>query len=232
MRWQGQGLWVEVLHSQAGLATQILVQAGKTALLFDAGDGTLRDLRVRGRRPQDLAGVFLTHGHADHMAGLYGLLGYLRAEGHAGEFTVGYPRGACEVEEVLAAFQRCYGRSIPYALKLMPLDDGMCVCLSDVEVWARSVKHWHSLRGKPLAPAPALGYRLVFQGQVVAVTGDSAPCPALEELVRDADLALIEATLDERAPLEQRELLHLTRAQAETLGRLARQAYFIHRPQA
>lgn len=232
MRWQGQGLEVEVLYSQAGLATQIFVQAGKIALLFDAGDGTLRDLCTRGRRPQNLAGVFLTHGHADHMAGLYGLLGFLRAEGHTGEFMVAYPHGACEVEEVLAAFQRCYRHSLPYSLQLRPLEDGACVRLCDVEVWAKSVKHWHSLRGKPLAPAPALGYRLVFQGQVVAVTGDTALCPELEELVRDADLALIEATLDEHAPLEQKELLHLTRAQAVSLGRLARQVYLIHTPPA
>lgn len=232
MRWKRGELEVEVLHSQAGLATQIHVQAGTTALLFDAGDGTLRDLCGRGRRPQDLAGVFFTHGHADHMAGLYGLLGYLRAEGHVGKLTVGYPRGACEVEEVLAAFQRCYSRSIPYSLEVQPLEDGMRVGFPEVEVWAKSVKHWHSLRGKPLAPAPALGYRLVFRGQVVALTGDSGFCPALEELVRDADLALIEATLPAHAPSEQQELLHLTRAQAERLGRLAREAYFIHTPPA
>lgn len=230
MRWKYRDLEVEVLYTQAGLATQIFVQAGKNAILFDAGDGTLRDLCERGRRPQDLVGIFLTHGHADHIAGLYGLLGYLWAEGHTGKLIVGYPRGACEVKAVLAAFQRCYGRFIPYSLEVRPLEDGMRVCLPEVEVWAKSVKHWHSIRGKPLAPAPALGYRLVFQGQVVALTGDSAFCPALEELVRDADLALIEATLDVHAPSEQQELLHLTRAQAEMLGRLAREAYFIHTP--
>lgn len=228
MRWESQDLTVEVLHSVAGLATQILVQAGSVALLFDAGDGTLRDLHARGISPHALTGVFFTHGHADHMAGLYGLLGYLRAEGHKGEFHIWYPRGACEVEEVLAAFHRCYRANLPYALKAQPLQDGECVRLGELEVWAKAVTHWHSIQGNPLAPAPALGYRLVFRNQTVAITGDSAMCPALVDLVRGADLALIEATLKEDAPEEQRRFLHLTREQAETLGRLAKRAYFVH----
>lgn len=219
---------VEVLHSEAGLATQILVQAGSSTFLFDAGDGVLRDLLAHGKKPQDLAGVFITHGHADHMSGLYGLLGYLRAEGHGGVFNVWYPQGACEVEEMLAAFRRCYATTLPYLLRAWPLQDGATVQLPEVMVWARAVSHWHSIRGKPLSPAPALGYRLVFRQQVVAITGDSAFCSALEELVRDADLALIEATLDEDAPPEQKAFLHLSRTQAEAIGRLARTTLFIH----
>ena len=43
---------MEALFSQAGLATQSLVGAGSTYLLFDAGDGTLRDLLKRGVPPK------------------------------------------------------------------------------------------------------------------------------------------------------------------------------------
>ena len=56
MRWEGRGLAVEVLFSRAGLATQILVEAGATRLLFDAGEGTLRDLIQAGFAPQTLTG--------------------------------------------------------------------------------------------------------------------------------------------------------------------------------
>ncbi len=230
MRWEGNDLFVEVLFSQAGLATQVLVRAGSTYLLFDAGDGTLRDLLGRGIPPQKLTGIFITHGHADHMAGLYGLVGYLRAEEQKGRFTVWYPQGACEVEEILAAFRRCYGPTIPFELVAHPLSDAELVRIGEVEVVARKVEHWHSILGKPISPAPALGYRLTFRGQVVAITGDTAFCPTLEELVRGADLAMIEATLGEDASPDQRTHLHLTRSEAEALGRLAHQAWFIHTP--
>ncbi|MBC7093742.1 MBL fold metallo-hydrolase [Candidatus Bipolaricaulota bacterium] len=231
MRWQDDDLSVEVLFSQAGLATQILVRAGKIHLLFDAGDGTLRDLLRAGVPPQQLTGVFLTHGHADHMAGLYGLLGYLRAEGHAQPFTVWYPWGCCEAEAVAEAFRNCYKDSLPYELISRSLGDGERVRVGEVEVLARKVEHWHSIRGRLIAPAPALGYRLTFRGRVVAVTGDTAFCPAVADLVREADLALIEATLDEATP-EQRAHLHLTQDAAQDLARLAKRALLVHRPSA
>jgi len=226
MRWEGNDLVVEILFSQAGLATQVLIGAGSTYLLFDAGDGTMRDLLERGVPPKKLAGAFITHGHADHMAGLWGLLGYLRAEGHTESFTIWYPQGACEVAEALAAFRRCYGPTIPYELAEHPLSDGELVRLENVEVLARKLEHWHSIQGKPLAPAPALGYRITFLGQTVAITGDTAFHPGLKDLLRGADLALIEATWEEEGP----QGLHLTRREAQKLARLAKAAVLLHRP--
>ncbi len=230
MRWEGDNLVVEVLFSQAGLATQVLVRAGSTYLLFDAGDGTVRDLVQKDISFQTLSGVFLTHGHPDHMAGLWGLLGYLRAEGYRGSFAVWYPKGACEVEALLKAFRKCYEPTLPYELLGYPLKNNERVRLGDVEVLAKGVKHWHSICGQPLAPAPALGYRLTFRGQVVAITGDTAFCTSLESLVRGADLALIEATLEKESTEKERAYLHLTEDDALKLGRLAKQAFLIHRP--
>ncbi|MBC7343912.1 MAG: ribonuclease Z [Clostridia bacterium] len=229
MRWETDRLKVEVLFSQGGLATQILVQAGPIQLLFDAGDGTLRDLLSRGYDPLKLYGIFLTHGHADHMAGLYGLLGFLRAEGRSEELLVAYPAGACEVETILKGFHTCYMGSMPFSIQQAELVDGDVLRLPGGSVvLARSVRHWHSIQGKPISPAPALGYRLSLQGKVIAITGDSTWCPALEELVKGADLALIEASLDE--PGEASEKIHLTLRQARELARLARNAFLIHRP--
>lgn len=229
MRWIGNDLIVEVLYSRAGVATQIFVKAGETCLLFDLGDGTVRDLLENGISPKKIKGAFITHGHADHMAGLYGLLGYLRGVEHTEVFTIWYPRGCCEVEEVISAFTRCYGSSMPYRIIAHPLSDKEVVKLGEIEIQARKVEHWHSIRGKPISPAPALGYRLTFKGQAVALTGDTALCPALKELISGADLALIEATLDDAAASQkEKAYLHLSRSEAKALGRLARVVWLIH----
>ncbi|MBC7221274.1 ribonuclease Z [Candidatus Bipolaricaulota bacterium] len=230
MNWKGRHLSVEILFSQGGLATQVLVRVGDSAILFDAGDGTLRDLLQAGVSPHVLAGVFFTHGHADHVSGLYGLLGYLRAEDHRKPFCVWYPETCCEVEAILGAFRACHDESIPYALESKVLSDGETVRLEEVQVLARKVEHWNSVGGRLLSPAPALGYRLSSHGEVVAISGDTAPCSALVDLVKDADLALVEATLDETASAEQRTHLHLTATAARAVAGLARRAWFIHRP--
>lgn len=230
MRWEAGDLVVEVLFSQRGVATQFLVRAGPTQLLFDVGDGTLRDLLARGYDPKELDGVFCTHGHADHMAGLYALVGFLRADGYQGDFLVGYPRGCCEARHVLQGFRTCYGDSIPFAIREVELGDGDAVQLAGgPKVLAREVQHWHSIRGKPLSPAPATGYRLTFRGQAVAITGDTAWCPVLEWLVKDTDLALIEASLDEGVA-EESEKIHLTLEQALRLSQLAKASFLVHRP--
>ena len=230
MRWEKEGLAVEALFSRAGIATQILVRTEVASVLFDAGDGTLRDLIQRGFPPQKLNGVFLTHGHADHMAGLYGILGYLRAEDHKGTFVVWYPEGCEEIRNLIDAFRRSYGETIPYELIERPLRDGEQVNLGDIKVIARRVKHWHSIKDKVLIPAPAMGYRLEFKGTTIAVTGDTAFCPSLIDLIRDVDLALIEASLPEEASEEQKKFLHLTRTKAKELGTLAKNFYLIHSP--
>ena len=72
VNWGGRVLTVQVLFSRTGLATQILVSTEKVGLLLDCGDGTARDLIGMGVPLDSLAGVFLTHGHADHLGGLWG----------------------------------------------------------------------------------------------------------------------------------------------------------------
>ncbi|MGC9529691.1 MAG: MBL fold metallo-hydrolase [Candidatus Bipolaricaulaceae bacterium] len=112
--WQGRALTVRVLFSQAGVATQILVACAGQRALFDAGDGTLRDLLANGVDPESLTHLLLTHGHADHVGGLYALLGYLRAQGHTRGLSVWAPRGSHEAGELVAAFRRCHRHSLPY----------------------------------------------------------------------------------------------------------------------
>ena len=65
-----------ILYSRAGIATQILLSTEEYYFIVDAGDGTLRDLVSLKIDFQKIRGIFLTHGHFDHIAGLYALLGY------------------------------------------------------------------------------------------------------------------------------------------------------------
>ncbi|MGC9529690.1 MAG: MBL fold metallo-hydrolase [Candidatus Bipolaricaulaceae bacterium] len=95
---------------------------------------------------------------------------------------------------------------------------------------AHQAEHWHSVGGRPLSPAPAVSYRLTCRGDTVVLSGDTAASPKLEELVRGADLAVLEATLDEDAGQTARSRLHMTCRDARRLASLATSAPLVHRP--
>ena len=75
---------------------------------------------------------------------------------------------------------------------------------------------------------PALGYRVSIGKSVIAFTGDSRMCPVLEEVVKEADLALIEATAGTSVEADFMKV-HLSDDEAQQLGSLAKNHLLIHR---
>jgi ribonuclease BN (tRNA processing enzyme) len=73
---------------------------------------------------------------------------------------------------------------------------------------------------------PSLGYRVQIGQTVIAYTGDTRLCSGVETIVRDADLAIIEATRRE-TPSGPR--VHLSINEAEDLGKLAKNYMLIHK---
>ena len=197
------GIAVHVLYSAAGVATTVAVENRGGFLLLDCGDGALRDLLEARLRPARLEGVAFSHGHFDHVGGLHTLLGFLRMIGRETALPVAYPAGCVEVEAFLDRFFELYPDA-PFA-----------------------VEHRGSTAAGVLGPIPALGYRVELGGVVVAFSGDTGPGENLRKLCAGADLALVEATWGDR---EQRlsPRVHLSRAEAEGYGRLAKRFGLIH----
>ncbi len=86
-------------------------------------------------------------------------------------------------------------------------------------------------RGGILDPIPALGYRISFKGEAIAITGDTGFCPALKELVKGADLAIIEATHEISTDVDQETLerVHLSEDLAREIGALANKFILVHK---
>src|SRR6478609_5585090 len=77
----------------------VLVRCGGQLILIDCGEGTQVSLRKLGWGLKDVGTILLTHFHADHVAGLPGLLltrGTGARPGGAPR-TLGGPRGANRV---------------------------------------------------------------------------------------------------------------------------------------
>lgn len=64
--------------------------------LFDAGEGTQRQMKIAGLSPMKVENVFITHWHGDHVLGLGGLLSSCSLEDREKPLTIYGPEGSSE----------------------------------------------------------------------------------------------------------------------------------------
>jgi ribonuclease Z len=230
--WTGKSLSVRILFSRAGIGQHILIENDASALLFDTGDGILRDLKSSGLNRDKLAAVFYTHGHFDHMGGLHTLLGFLRMIGRKNDLDIFAPADCSEVISVVENFVSLYSDTIPYKINLEKALLDEKYEFAGIMVQPFPVIHCGSIEGQPVMdPLPALGYRISSRGETVVISGDTGDCESLRENVRGADLAIIEATFrssDEESE-EQLKKVHLSEDLATEIGGTAKEYILVHK---
>lgn len=230
--WSGKNFQVAISFTRAGVAQHILIKHNDTLLLVDAGDGVLRDMLDKGLEPPLVDAIFITHGHYDHMGGLHSFLGYLRMIGRSRVLEVYLPQGCTEALLAIDGFRKCYPDSTPFEIRVVQLQPGESASVSEVTVEAFGVVHCGSIAGgEVLDRIPALGYRFMAGSEVVAVSGDTGQCPSLTELVKDADLAIIEATYESSVGRSRDVLrkVHLSEDIAHEIGKSAKNYILVHK---
>ncbi|WP_151524724.1 MBL fold metallo-hydrolase [Serinicoccus kebangsaanensis] len=168
-------------------------------VLLDLGSGALGPLQ-RHTDPLTLDAVLLTHLHPDHCLDLTGLH-VLRRHGPTpatGDLPVWGPAGVAE--RMGRAHGVPGGEPMP-GIAWGELTDRSPVRVGPFTITPYAVRH----------PVPAFGLRVEAGGTVLAYTGDTDTCDALQPLLTGADLALVEAGF---ADEEQTRGIHLTPARA------------------
>ena len=175
-------------------------------VLLDLGNGALGALH-RHADPLAVDAVLLSHLHADHCLDLCGY--YVLRKYH--------PRGPQPRIPVWGPATTADRMARAYDL---PTDPGMHHEF-DFRVWDGPVDVGpFTVTPVPVAhPVPAYGLRVAVGGATLAYTGDTGPTDALDDLARDADLLLAEASF--RSVDDNPPDLHLTGADSGGVAKRA-----------
>ena len=217
------------------MASTVLIRLGAENILFDAGRGVMVQMVRAGVPLGSLRHVFLTHHHFDHIGDLYDVMlnSWLAGRREALEI-----RGPQETERLVRVLQtEVYDKDIAWRDQGEPTFGGWAPVLAqdigagpvlDTGHWrvsAEVVSHGDGLdlSAQLRARWTCLGYRFEAEGKVVAISGDTVPCPGLARLADGADI-LVQCCFLATPEIEGehfRRLARHTLACGDSVGRIA-----------
>lgn len=201
----GGGPVVQIRRSQPANALVV----GKAIYLFDAGDGVQRQLKAAGLSSADIRGVFLSHHHLDHIAGLGPLVVNRWLQNILFPLPiVGPPRTAEMVHGLAVAFgptldaplgingraRRAFGATLS-PRDLRPLLTSPTIVFEDANVRVLAVTNNHFNEPPKSSNEPharSYSFRIEAGGRSIVYSGDTGPSPALRLLARNADVLVSE----------------------------------------
>ncbi len=214
--------------------THFVCVDGERIILVDCPAGTITRLPRVGLDPMQVTDVFLTHFHPDHVLGLPELLTSLwLLERRTILHIYGLEDTLSRLQRMMALFEWSSWPDF-YPVAFHPLsEDGKTLALETDHT------RWFTFPVRHLLPALGVRVEMPQWGKVVAYTGDTAPCPSLESLAREADVLFHEATgempghsspaqaarLAARAGVKQLYLVHLNPKRKEQVLAEARQIF-------
>ena len=225
--WKKNNFFIKIFCSIPDIATGIIITSDKATFIIDPGDGILRDLNKDYSSDDILkiSDIFISHGHHDHIGGVWSLLTYLSVMKKKTALTIYYPKGCLEIESIYKAFIEVYANELTYKIKLKEIDNGKSFKKKDIIVKPFKVNHKElSENGKSAIAVPSLGYNFTNNGKTICYGGDTAYCENLVKMAKNTELAMIEAG----AESEHESELHMTMEQAIEIGKSAKEYFLVH----
>jgi ribonuclease Z len=202
--------------TRAGPCTAIL--AGRRLYVVDVGAGAQKNLQLMNLPAANVAGVFLTHFHSDHIDGLGELMLQRWAGGaNTAPLPVWGPVG---VDRVVSGFEAAYTLDRGYRIahhgpKVVPPSgfggtphpftaprgqpDVLLIDEGGLKVTAFPVEH------QPVEPA--VGYRFDYKGRSVVISGDTAPSARVEAAAKGVDVLVHEGLAPNLVAIQHQQAL-------------------------
>lgn len=226
--WSKNNFSIKIFCSIPNIATGILLKSGECYSLIDPGDGILRDLtnEISVDEIKSISDVFITHGHHDHVGGLWSLLTYLRVMNKKSYLKIHYPKGCSEIEHIHKAFLEVYQKSLSYKIILNCIDKQKVIKSKNMIVKPFEVIHKELINNKKRR-VPSLGFNFYFNKMNICYGGDTAYCETLVQNAVNADLAIIEAGHGD----DESDDMHMSIKEAKSIGKLAKDYFLVHVPE-
>jgi ribonuclease Z len=130
-----------------------MIRRGSDTLLFDCGEGAQQQM-MRARTGFSVDAIFVTHWHADHFLGIFGLAQTLSFNGRTDLLPVYGPEWACEFLTTLKRISRFH---LKFPVKATELAPGDSVRFNGYSVHAFGTSHGLPSLGYVLAEDPRPG---------------------------------------------------------------------------
>lgn len=176
--------------------TYLALEAGRDCWLIDCGAAPYRRLLQVGLSPAHLAGVVLTHAHADHIYGLPVLLFQLALAGRQVLLPIyGLPETLRVARQIVAAFE-LGTHCVPHEWRVVEPGSGISI-RADADEGRAGCLHMEMVEHS----RPAIGVRITApNGCIAAYSGDTQPCVALTELAHGVQWLIHECTVAQPLP--------------------------------
>lgn len=226
--WKKDDFFLKIFCSIPAIATGLLLNTGKASFVIDPGDGILRDLNkeIGPKGILQISDIFISHGHHDHIGGIWSLLTYLSVMRRTGELNIYYPKGCNEIKSIHKAFLEVYKKELLYKINMIEIENEKSFSRLTVKIKPFKVNHKETGLGKDASPVPSLGFKFSYGGKSICYGGDTAYCDSLVKHVKGSDLAIIEAGAEGTESTE----MHLTISEAVKIGKLAKKYFLVHIP--
>jgi ribonuclease Z len=169
--------------------TMIALDNGRGPLLVDCGGDPVPRLAAVGLDPLALAGLIVTHEHADHVAGVPLAMERLWLLGRRTPLPVhGIPAALAQVARSHDAFDVSgFEDYAGWTPRPFACEEGALVL---------EAHGWRVTAAPGVHAVPSVGLRFhdLASGATIVLSGDTAPAPAIVRLAAGCDLLLHEAT--------------------------------------
>ena len=228
--WEKNNFFIKIFCSIPNIATGIIITTKNSTFIVDPGDGILRDLNkdYSAKKILEISDIFISHGHHDHIGGVWSLLTYLSVMKKKTPLNIYYPQGCLEIESIYKAFNEVYSHELKYKIILKPINNSRIIKRKDIIIKPFKVNHREpaGIMGESVE-VPSLGFKFFNNDLSICYGGDTAYCDNLVKMSKDSDLAIIEAG----AETEKETDLHLTIEQATKIGKTANEYFLVHVPE-